>query len=212
MEELRSTAIIDSEILEDSRKKAERILANSKIDCENILKSVEGKIAEVTKEKTSLYDEKIVAYERDLLASLPLEQKRYLVEYQEKQIQHAIVEYLGSLSNEKKLTILKNIVTKYTEYLKDSSITVLVAGFDKKDIEELLNGEFKKCTILDCQDMDSVMQSSYTTKYGTVEGMVIQTEDKSRLFRVFIGELIEQILDNNCYELASTLFCGSLPE
>ena len=211
MEELRSTAIIDSEILEDSRKKAERILQNSKNECEDILKSVEGKVAEVTKEKTSLYEEKIAAYKRDLLASLPLEQKRYLVEYQEKQLQQAIVEYLDSLSKDKKLTIVKNIVAKYKEYINNSNITVLVAGFDKKDIEKLLKAELKS-TILEIKDMDSVMASSYATNYGKVEGMIIQTEDKSRLFRVFIGELIEQILDDKCYELASTLFCGSLPE
>ena len=211
MEELRSTAIIDSEILEDSRKKAERILQNSKNECEDILKSVEGKVAEVTKEKTSLYEEKIAAHKRDLLASLPLEQKRYLVEYQEKQLQQAIVEYLDSLSKDKKLTIVKNIVAKYKEYINNSNITVLVAGFDKKDIEKLLKAELKS-TILEIKDMDSVMASSYATNYGKVEGMIIQTEDKSRLFRVFIGELIEQILDDKCYELASTLFCGSLPE
>ena len=211
MEELRSTAIIDSEILEDSRKKAERILANSKTECEDILKSVESKVADVTKEKTVLYEEKIEAHKRDLLAALPLEQKRYLVEYQEKQLQQAIVEYVQNLSKKEKLTIIKNIVLKYKEYIDGSKITVLVAGFDKIDIEKLLKDELKT-TVLECQDMDSVTVSSYETNYGAVEGMVIETEDKSRLFRVFIGELIEQILDNNCYELASTLFCGSLPE
>ncbi len=212
MEELRSTAIIDSEILEDSRKKAERILVNSETECEEILKSVASKVAEVTNEKTSLYEDKIATYKRDLLASLPLEQKRYLVEFQEKQMQQAIINYLESLSTEKKISIVSKLLERYKEYIEGTAITVLVAGFDKKDIEKLLKSELKNTTILECQDMDSVMLTSYTTNYGKTEGMIIQTEDKSRLFRVFIGELIEQILDNNSYELATALFCGSLPE
>ncbi len=212
MEELRSTAIIDSEILEDSRKKAERILSNSQNDCKVILDAVAGRVSEITKEKTLFYDEKVALYKRDLLASLPLERKRYLVEFEKQRVQEAMSDYLNGLSKDKKLLLLKNLVKRYKSYLEGHKVNVKVAGFKKEDILSLLKSELKASSIVECVEMDSVLKNNMKTEYGDAEGMIIETDDKSRLCRVFIGELIEQVIDKNNYELTTTLFCGRLPE
>ncbi len=212
MEELRSTAIIDSEILEDSRKKAERILSNSENECKAILDAVNQRVSKITEEKNIFYDEKIAAHKRDLLASLPLERKRYLVEFEKDEVKNAIVLYLQALSKEKKLVLVKKLLTRYNKSLGGSNIRVKVAGFKKEDITSLIKSELKSNTILECIDMDSVLKSSFDTEYGEAEGMIIETEDRSKLCRVFIGELVEQILDSNSYELTTALFCGRLPE
>ncbi len=212
MEELRSTAIIDSEILEDSRKKAERILVNSQNECKAILDAVAGRVATITEEKTSFYDEKIAHHKRDLLASMPLERKRYLVEFEKNQIQAAIVDYLNNLSTEKKLTLIKKLVSRYKSYLEGNKLKVKISGFKKEEILKILKAEFKADSILECEEMDSVMKNTFKTEYGEAEGMIIESDDKSKLCRVFIGELVEQIIDKNSYELATTLFSGGLPE
>ncbi len=212
MEELRSTAIIDSEILEDSRKKAERILSNSQNECKSILDAVEEKVAEMTKEKTQLYEDRVAAHKRDLMASLPLERKRYLVEFEKKEIQKVIVDYLGSLTKEKKLSLIKNLCLRYKSYLTGNNVRVKVAGFKTEDVLNIVKTEINPKEVLECIEMDSVMKSTLKTEYGEAEGMIIETEDKSRLCRVFIGELVEQIIDKNSYELAAALFTGGLPE
>ncbi len=212
MEELRSTAIIDSEILEDSRKKAERILTNSQNECKTIIDAVAQRVASITKEKSTFYDEKIDHHKRDLEASLPLERKRHLVEFEKKEIQQAIVAYLESLPKEKKLTLIKNLVKRYKTYLAGKKVRVQVAGFKKEDILTLLKTELKADSIVECTEMDSIIKSTFNTEYGDAEGMIIETDDKSCLCRVFIGEIVEQIIDKNSYELATTLFSGGLPE
>ncbi len=212
MEELRSTAIIDSEILEDSRKKAERILANSQTESKAILDAVAGKVETITKEKSAFYAEKVEAHKRDLLASLPLEKKRYLVEYEEREIRQAIVDYLSNVSNDKKLLLIKQLVKRYTNYLEGNKVRVQVAGFNTADILTLLKSELNANSVLECVEMNSVLRNAMKTEYGDAEGMIIETEDRSRLCRVFIGELIGEVIDKNNYELATTLFCGRLPE
>ncbi len=212
MEELRSTAIIDSEILEDSRKKAERILANSEKECKAILDAVALRVAEITKEKTQSYEKKIALHKQDLSASLPLESKRYLVEFEKKSVQEAMGEYLSSLSKDKKLILIKSLLKKYIPYLEGHKVRVKVAGFTKEDILSIAKSELKTNTILECIEMDAILKNTFKTDYDEAEGMVIETEDKSRLCRVFIGELIERVIDNNNYELTTALFCGRLPE
>ncbi len=212
MEELRSTAIIDSEILEDSRKKAERILANSEKECKAILDAVALRVAEITKDKTESYDKRIALHKQDLSASLPLESKRYLVEFEKKSVQDAMGEYLSSLSKDKKLILIKKLLKKYIPYLENHKVHVKIAGFKKEDIMTLLKSELKSNTVLECIEMDAVSKSIYKTDYDDAEGMVIETEDRSRLCRVFIGEIVESIIDNNNYELTTALFCGRLPE
>ena len=51
MEELRSTEILDKEIQEDARKKADKIVKNSQIEAQNILDSVDGRIEVARQEK-----------------------------------------------------------------------------------------------------------------------------------------------------------------
>ncbi len=212
MEELRSTAIIDSEILEDSRKKAERILSNSETECKAILAAVKERVAEVTKEKTHFYDERIEIHKRDLAAAMPLERKRYLVEFEKNEVLKAIVEYLGNLSKDKKLQLIKSLFIRYKDYLEGCKVRIKVAGFKTEDILSLIKADLKSDLIIECVEMDAVLKSSLKTEYGEAEGMIIESEDKSRLCRVFIGELIDQIIDKNSYELTTALFCGRLPE
>ncbi len=212
MEELRSTALIDSEILEDSRKKAERILAHSLRECENILASVDKKIDASAKEKKVFYDEKIALYKKEMFASLPLEQKRYLVQFEQLAMQEAITEYFSNLSHDKKLILLSNLLKKYKDYLIQYSLVIKVVGFNKEDILALVKKEYSSATIISCDDMDPVLCASIESKYDALEGMIIESEDRSRQCRLFLGELVEQIIDKNSYELATTLFCGGLPK
>ncbi len=212
MEELRSTAIIDSEILEDSRKKAERILSHSLRECETILASTAKKIAEISKEKQAYYDNKVELYRREMFASLPLEQKRFLVEYEHNSMDVAIAEYFKNLTKDKKLDLITKLVKKYKDYLKDYKLVIKVAGFNSDEILSIVKKEYSDSTILKCEEIDPVLKATLESRYGQPEGMFIETEDKSRQCRIFLGELIEQVFDKNSYELATSLFSGGLPK
>ena len=47
MEELRSAEILDKEIQDDARKKAEKILRNADSQCDQIMAQVESRLEEV---------------------------------------------------------------------------------------------------------------------------------------------------------------------
>ena len=83
MEELRSTEILDKEIQEDARKKADKIVKNSQKEAQNIIDGVSGRIETAKQEKEKLYAEKLTRFERDTNASLPLEKQRFLVSFED---------------------------------------------------------------------------------------------------------------------------------
>ena len=100
MEELRSTEILDKEIREDARRKANRILNNSVIDCEKILEDVNIRFEKDAEIKKAEYESKISNYKKNKEASIPLEKQRFIVNFQDNAIDIAINQYLEKLSTD----------------------------------------------------------------------------------------------------------------
>ena len=51
MEEIVSTDILDKEIYEDARRKAEKILQNSKLQCKQVLQQVDDRLEKAKEER-----------------------------------------------------------------------------------------------------------------------------------------------------------------
>jgi len=64
MEELRSTEILDKEIREDARRKANRILNNATLECEKILEDVNNRFEKDAETKKAEYQFKIDDYKK----------------------------------------------------------------------------------------------------------------------------------------------------
>ena len=73
MEELRSAEILDKEIQDDARKKAEKILRNADSQCDQIMAQVESRLEEAKKEKEIYFNQKADQVKKDLDSSMPLE-------------------------------------------------------------------------------------------------------------------------------------------
>jgi len=212
MEELRSTEILDKEILEDARKKAQRVLAKSEKDAQKILDDVSNRVEKDFDEKTNLYEKKYNRFREDLEAALPLEKKRFLVSFENTAVTNAITQYIESLTNEKQLSIIEKLISRYKCVLKDKKVHIVVSGFEISEIEKLATEVLGKESILSCTKMHIADEESLYAEYGNSKGAILETEDSSIVCRAIIGELLSEIRDTYSYELASTLFAGRLPE
>ena len=77
MEELRSTEILDKEIREEARRKAEKILKEAEIDCREIGQKTEARFAEDEQQQKAEYFWVVLQF-RHLNTGLVL-QKTYLL-------------------------------------------------------------------------------------------------------------------------------------
>ncbi|AEE17121.1 H+transporting two-sector ATPase E subunit [Treponema brennaborense] len=213
MEELRSTEILDKEIHEDARKKAERILANTDAECQKILDDVAVRIAAVTQEKKTVYADKLAAVRKDADSSVPLEKERFLVSFEGKSVVSAINAYLRNLSEDKRLYLIGKLLKRFKPVVAGTRLNASVFGMKEAAARTLLAAEFGTDAILGCKAVpfeETALDSVAGLEIH--EGIVLETEDKTIRCRVTLNELVEEILDTHSFELAETLFCGRLPQ
>ena len=212
MEELRSTDILDKEIQSDARKKAERILQNAEAEGQKIEAAVSGRIAAAKKEIDASYAEKLAAFKRNVEAALPLECERYLVDFEGNAVSDAINSYLTSLSPERKITLLRRMINSGKHVLAGKKVCAKLYGEDTDLLEKLAKDEFGSALISSEKIQFVQSGEEATARLNVHEGIIVSSADGEVKCRFSFDQLVCELEDKYSYELASTLFCGRLPE
>ena len=210
MEELRSAEILDKEIQDDARKKAEKILRNADSQCDQIMAQVESRLEEAKKEKEIYFNQKADQVKKDLDSSMPLEKSRFLVSYISSTIAKGINEYLKTLSSEKRFELAVSLLNQFSNLVSDRTFDAAVYGFDPAYVKSTLSSKVK---INSCSSVDFAKSGSEAVDGIEIhEGVILLSEDKSVKIRLTLEEVITELIDKYRKELAVTLFGGRLPE
>lgn len=210
MEELRSAEILDKEIQDDARKKAEKILRNADSQCDQIMAQVESRLEEAKKEKEIYFNQKADQVKKDLDSSMPLEKSRFLVSYISSSIAKGINEYLKTLSSEKRFELAVSLLDQFSNLVSDRTFDAAVYGFDPAYVKSTLSSKVK---INSCSSVDFAKSGSEAVDGIEIhEGVILLSEDKSVKIRLTLEEVITELIDKYRKELAVTLFGGRLPE
>ena len=201
MKEFRSTEILDKEIQEDARRKAEKLLKRADIDGQRFIDETEDRIKEVEAEKKNQYAERVKNYGSNLEASLPLEKERFLVSFQNQTIIDAIKTYISALSEKQREQLVEKLLIQYKPFLDNKKFSAQYTGFSGTTVQTLLEKNFGKKMIAEITERKK-------TGADFEEGLYIETEDKTVMCRATIAELVHSIIDTNRFELANTLFSG----
>ena len=212
MEELRSTDILDKEIQDDARKKAEKILKNADAQGQQILADVETRLESAKKDIESYYSQKAAQFKKDLDSSLPLEKSRFLVSYISSSVASAINDYLKTISQEKRIQLVLTMLNRFESLTDGKSFEAAVYGFNL----DLAKNELNKNNKL---HISSFLATEFA-KTGEVavdgieihEGIILVSDDKVVKIRLTLEELFSELIDKYRNELAVTLFGGRLPE
>ncbi|MDY5884945.1 MAG: V-type ATP synthase subunit E [Treponema sp.] len=210
MEELRSAEILDKEIQDDARKKAEKILRNADSQCDQIMAQVESRLEEAKKEKEIYFNQKADQVKKDLDSSMPLEKSRFLVSYISSSIAKGINEYLKTLSSEKRFELAVSLLNQFSNLVSDRTFDAAVYGFDPAYVKSTLSSKVK---INSCSSVEFAKSGSEAVDGIEIhEGVILLSEDKSVKIRLTLEEVITELIDKYRKELAVTLFGGRLPE
>lgn len=210
MEELRSAEILDKEIQDDARKKAEKILRNADSQCDQIMAQVESRLEEAKKEKEIYFNQKVDQVKKDLDSSMPLEKSRFLVSYISSSIAKGINEYLKTLSSEKRFELAVSLLNQFSNLVSNRTFDAAVYGFDPAYVKSTLSSKVK---INSCSSVEFAKSGSEAVDGIEIhEGVILLSEDKSVKIRLTLEEVITELIDKYRKELAVTLFGGRLPE
>lgn len=206
MEELRSTAVLDKEIRIDSKKKAEKILAKAEESAKALIEEVQSRVKKAGEDAENASKARIAVFERNDIASIPLEKQRFLVSYINDSIVEAMKDYFQKIDSSKKDRIIEGLVEKVKSILGDSKVNAVVHG-------ELKTAAAKK--ILKKSLGDKVLDVSYENTVGDNifdYGIILSSEDGRITCRLTLEEKINELLGEKREKLALSLFGGRLPE
>lgn len=208
MEELRSTEILDKEIQNDARKKAQKILEKADADCQFLLQNVKTRLDSAEAERKQKNIEKINIHQKNLNAALPLEKERFLVSYVQNAIEKACDNYLTSLSLSQKIDLLKNQLKKYVEKLVDKKITAYFYGLSEQDVKKVIDNKVNVVRYEQISFGKLIVENDcgLSDKFG----IILEDEDLLIRVRLTISELVSQIQEKYRWELYNSLFDGRL--
>lgn len=218
MEELRSTDVLDKEIIDESRKKAEKLLGKAEETSQALLSGVDKKIADAQVASEQASEKRLALYKKNVNASLPLEKERYLVSYIHGSVIEAMNSYFANVSIEKRLGILQGLVERAKPCLGGNSVNALVISLDGehsvtlKAAETMLKNTLGAAVASVQKGDASALQGESVGGFLHNEGIILKTTDGSVTCRLTLAEKVKELLEDKTYELAEALFGGRLPE
>lgn len=200
MEELRSTDILDKEIQNDARKKAQAVLDQGKKKAAELLDKVQERLETARAQKEKFYGSKQEKKQKDSDASLPLEKERFLVSFIGNSIDQGIDDYLKSLSSSQRISLVTKLLDGKEVLLKDKKFTAKVCGFDKKEAQDAVEKKLGS-KLLSCEKVENAQNP---------EGITLESEDRGVKIRLTIDEIIGAAKDKHYQEMCAALFGGRL--
>ncbi len=208
MEELRSTEILDKEILADARKKAERLLVRADAEGSRLLAAVDGQADKADAECAQRLSADMSALRKDKEAALPLEKERFLVSFVQESIERALNAYLLSLSDKERLLLALRGLENSEEMLRSQKVRVSFYGFDRSSVKEQLDSRLTVITYEETEFNKFIPEAD--CGLDKKEGIIVETEDGGIRLRLTIPELAHTVLHTYRAELYAALFGGRL--
>ncbi len=208
MEELRSTDILDREIREDARRKAERALSASEAECAKIASDFASRLEADKAAKRTEYAEALAAYERDVAAAIPLEKERRLVSFIDSEVRSALNARLADLGPSGRLSLYGRLLSRYSPRFQGARVRVFASGFAPAEAQAVAARAFGPDRVISSEPLDP----ERAARAGCSDGLIVEAEDGSVSCRASIEEIRDTILDSRRQELAEALFGGRLPE
>lgn len=208
MEELRSTEILDREIQDDARRKAEKILKGSDAECRQILDEVDSRIEKTKAAKKAEYLKRLEAYRRDSESAIPLEKQRRLVSFIDGSVNEALEDWFSRIGDKRRLEIFAGLLEGYRKVTDGRWLRVSCAGYTEGAVMDTVVRVFGKEAIVSV----TAVSASRAAELGFSDGIYIETDDGAISCRATLEEIRSGLLSTRREELAKALLGGRLPE
>lgn len=206
MQELRSTEFLDKQIHDEAVKKVQAILEQTEKDCKEIESSVEQNVNDVKKQKQEVYEKRLSVLKKNLEATLPLEKQRLELSFVQESLTKAINEYIFSLSEDDRLSMLISSLKEKKALLSKNKFTAYIYGFDFEKAKKAVEKEIKA----DLSDVKKTEFGKLIVEDGIEltqqQGIILESEDRSMRLRLTLSQLVNSVLDNNRDRLVAALF------
>ena len=194
MEVIKSSDILEKQILEDARKKANRILKNAEKECKKIeeeeLKFRTQRINELESEFSKINDKAV----REINAKLPLELMRIKLLYIDKILNNCIDDFFNRISSEELLKIIKIDLNRIKDVFMKKKVIVYYNKLNEEQINKIISESIPEITIL------KILKGDFPG------GIIINTEDNKISYKSIIKEYKDRLIEEFRTKICSKIF------
>jgi len=195
MEEIKTSEKLEQEILEDARKKAERILKSAEksiLEIEGEWKKKEEAFLSASKQEL---EERKRRIQREISATLPLESKRMELRILNEKFEDFLQKFFERLSEEEFVSLVRTRLSQVGSFFQGKSLFLTYNGL--KQAEPLVQSALPGARILQVKEGEPS------------RGLRIQSEDGTIQYRITVEELKEEVRQNYRREVFEALFPGA---
>jgi V/A-type H+/Na+-transporting ATPase subunit E len=199
METVRTSEVLESQILEDARARAKRLLQSADKECAAIRAEAERRDGEETRRLDAVRDARMAALRSDQGAALPLDFLRSRLEFLQKAVSGALQEMFDSFSADELHRVIGRQVARGAFAFNNQHLVVRCAGISEADARGIVAANVTGATV----NAVTALPSDQAAEAG--KGLIVETADGSRRFRATLRELSELLLEEHREELVTAL-------
>jgi V/A-type H+-transporting ATPase subunit E len=199
METVKTSEVLESQILEDARAKAKRLLQSADKECTAIRAEADARDADESRRLDAARDARLAALRSDHEAALPLDFMRLRLESLEKAVGGALEEMFASLGADELQGVIGGQVSRGAFAFINRRLVVRCSGLSEQDARRIVETRVKGATV----SAVTALTPEQAAETGT--GLIVETDDGSRRFRATLHELTALLLEEHREELVTAL-------
>jgi vacuolar-type H+-ATPase subunit E/Vma4 len=200
MEILRTSDAMESQILEDTRNRARRLLEAADTECNALRVEWQRTLQEETEHLDAAREARLVALRQELASSLPLEYLRTRLVFIQEAVGSALRDLFDGLSSHELDRIVGQMLTRAADAFKGARVAISFTGMSadaaRRIVQESIPGAI----------VENVTQLPEEAVGMAGKGIILETVDGSRRYRGTLNELTGLLLEENREELMIALF------
>lgn len=192
MEEIKTSEKLEQEILEDARRKAERILKGAEKSIGEIeaeWKKKEEAFLATSKQELEAKKKRIL---EEISASIPLEVKRMELRILNEKFESSLEKFFEELTDEEFSSLIQPRLARVSSFFQGKPLTLIYNRVSQA--EPLVRSVLQGARILSVQEGD------------LPRGIQIQSEDGAVRYRLTVEELKEEVVQSYRREVFEALF------
>jgi len=200
MEILRTSDAMESQILEDARNKARRLLEAADKECRAVQDEWQRTSQEETGRLDAVRDGRLTALRQELASSLPLEYLRARLVFIQEAVAGALRGLFEGLSSADLNRIVGQMIARAADAFKGARVTVSFTGMSadaaRRIVQERIPGAI----------VENVTMLAEEAAALSGKGIILETVDGSSRYRGTLSELTGILLEEHREELMTALF------
>ena len=192
---MKTSEELEKQILEDARKKAQRILENADKECVSVQAEWAKKLEEETARMEEDAEREMKALQSELDASLPLDFMRARLGFIEDALRSRLRALFSGFSAQEKAEIIATLLKRVEPLFKGKTVTALVNGISAEEAGKIVRAVMPEAALQEVKELPAEMG----------EGIVLETPDGRIRYRGTFSELQERLLEEHREELKLAL-------